>query len=62
MYIYIYIYRVAYLEPVLRTALLKHLVDVKLAHWDPEIRVLAAKSLARLVIIGRGLENTDVIR
>jgi hypothetical protein len=54
--------RVAYLEPVLRTALLKYLVDVKLAHWDPEIRVLAAKSLARLVIIGKGLENTDIIR
>lgn len=46
----------------LLTALLKHLVDVKLAHWDPEIRILAAKSLARLVIIGRGSEHTEIIR
>lgn len=30
-----------------RTPILRHLADVKLAHWDGEIRALASRSLAR---------------
>jgi hypothetical protein len=32
-----------------RQQLIEHLVDVKLKHWDKEIRILASKSLGKLV-------------
>ena len=41
-----------------RAALVEHLVEKKLGHWDEEIRVLAGKALTRLAMV----EKSDHFR
>lgn len=51
--------KIALLDQIYHSNFITHLIQYKLDHWDKEIRILAAKSLARLILLEQKFYDKD---